>query len=297
MKYIALGTSASLATKERGLPGGLLLCDSVRGMIDCGEGTARQLSVSGIGPQNISLIWLSHSHLDHYLGIAGLLWSLEITAPSTIMSVFCNLETASKVRRLVDCCGLDSVSIRIHAIDEGVFLKTRHAQWRTFSVHHTVPTLGLVIEEEPHRPFLASVAEELGVPVGPVRARLAAGKSVTLATGQKIKADDVLGPSRPGRKMVYVPDTENFEGLVDVCRGADLLVCESTYLGEAHALAKEFKHMTAKDAANLAKRAAVKQLVLTHISPRVNPSEAQTEARAIFEATSVAHDFSVVMVR
>jgi ribonuclease Z len=292
MRYVVLGSSASLPTKERNGPGGLLICDSERAIIDCGEGTTRQLLTLGHALQKISFVWISHSHLDHYIGLANFLWCLDLISARVSIPVFGEEETIKDIENLVKLCKLRSVTAELHVIQEGVFRETDRLIWQSFRLRHTVPTLGLILEEKPSRSFIPERAEELGIPAGPARAQLASGKAVVLPDGRKIEPEQVLDSSRPGRKVVYVSDTEIFEGLIKFCRGADLLICESTYTAEDLQLAKKFKHMTTKDAASLARDAGTRQLLLTHVSPRENALDIEKEAKALFESSQVAEDLA-----
>jgi ribonuclease Z len=148
-----------------------------------------------------------------------------------------------------------------------------------------------VFEEKTHRPFLADKAEALGVPAGPIRRQLVAGETVTLPDGKTVGPEDVLGPPVRGAKLVHVGDCGETANLVDVAREADALVIESTYLEVEEEMAREFGHLTAARAAQLARDAGVKHLILTHLSRRYREREVLDEAQKIFPATRVARDF------
>ena len=135
---------------------------------------------------------------------------------------------------------------------------------------------------KPRRPFLPEKADELGVPFGPERRDLVAGKEITLPDGKRIKPDDVLGPLQKGVKLVVVGDTGRTDDLLEVCRDADALVIESTYMDEEAEMAHQFSHLTARMAAELAIKAGVKKLILTHISRRYREKDVLKEAQAIF---------------
>ena len=296
MRYIALGTSASMPTRERGYPGGLFISDGERVLIDCGEGTTRQLIIVGEGPQRVSFVWISHTHLDHYLGIAGLVHCLEVSYPEAELSIYASRPVIDRIEALLALCDLRGMQPSLCVTEGGPFHETKRYVYRTFPVSHTVQTHGLTVEEKPFRRFDAERAEALGVAAGPLRTALAAGEGVVLPNGRSVTPDEVLGRPKEGRKLVYLPDTEACDGLVDECRNADLLICESTYASRNASLATRFKHMTSRQAAQLAVDAGVKRLVLTHVSPREELADIEREARAVFAPTEVAADLSAFSV-
>jgi ribonuclease Z len=154
-----------------------------------------------------------------------------------------------------------------------------------------------VFETDPRRPFLAEKADILGVPFGPERRDLVNGNSVTLANGKTIHPDDVLGPLQKGTKLVVVGDTGRTDNLVEPCRDADALVIESTYMDSEADMARQFSHMTAKGAAELAAEANVKKLILTHLSRRYNERDMLKEARSVFPNAVVARDFDTFKIK
>ena len=158
-------------------------------------------------------------------------------------------------------------------------------------------SFGFLFEEKPRRPFLPEKAEELKIPPGPWRRDLVNGLVATLPDGRKINPDEMLGPERPGTRLVYIGDVGRTETLVKHCRNADLLVMEATYLEEEAEKAAEFSHMTAQKTAELALLSGVQNLVLTHISRRYRERDVLAEARAIFPETIVARDFDAFQVR
>ncbi len=182
--------------------------------------------------------------------------------------------------------------LNLHEVKPGVFFEADDFKVTAFPVFHRgSDSLGFKFEEPSHRPFLPEKAEALGVPFGPIRGELVAGKTVKLEDGRKVGPDDVLGPLKPGVRMVYVGDVGRTEDLVGVCQDADALVIESTYLEEEAEMARQFSHLTAKMAAELAVKANVRQLVLTHLSRRYREKDVLAEAQAVFPTVRVARDF------
>jgi ribonuclease Z len=147
------------------------------------------------------------------------------------------------------------------------------------------------------RPFLPAKADELGVPFGPERGALVAGKEITLPDGRRVQPDDVLGPVQKGVKLVVVGDAGKTDDLIEVCKDADALVIESTYLDEEAEMARQFSHLTARQGAELAVKAGVKKLILTHISRRYRAKDVLKEAQAIFPNTFVARDFDLFQIK
>ncbi len=162
--------------------------------------------------------------------------------------------------------------------------------------HRNTDSYGFVFEEKSRRPFLNDKATELGVPFGPERKKLVAGETITLADGRTVGPEDVLGETQPGTKLVHIGDVGRTRELVEIVRGADGLVIEATYLEVEADMAKQFGHLTAKQAALLAKDSGVRQLYLTHISRRYREKDVIEEARAVFPDTIVVRDFDQVKV-
>jgi ribonuclease Z len=194
--------------------------------------------------------------------------------------------------------GQSPMTLNLREIQPGVFFEADDFTITAFPVFHRgSDSLGYRFEERSHRPFLPEKAEALGVPAGPLRRDLVDGKAVKLPDGRKVKPDEVLGPLKPGIRFVHIGDTGRTEDLVEPCRGADALVIESTYLEEEAEMAKQFSHLTARQAAGLAVQAGVKRLILTHLSRRYREKDVLAEARTVFENVSVARDFDAYSIK
>jgi ribonuclease Z len=188
--------------------------------------------------------------------------------------------------------------LRLNEIKPGTFFESDDFTVTAFSVTHRGPDcLGYVFEGKARRPFLPEKADEFGVPFGPERRELVAGKEISLPDGKRIKPDDVLGPVQKGLKLVVVGDTGKTEDLLEVSKDADGLVIEATYLDQEAEMARQFSHLTARQAAELAVKAGVKKLILTHISRRYREKDVIKEAQAIFPNTSVARDFDSFQIK
>ena len=301
-EILFLGTSASAPSAKRGLSAQIVKHDEYRFLIDCGEGTQRQILQSGTGFKNLTRILLTHGHLDHILGLGGLMSTFLRWEAIDELDIFGGRSALDRVHELLYGVVLRGnqppMPLRLNEIKPGTFFETDDFTVTAFSVTHRGPDcLGYVFEGKARRPFLPERADELGVPFGPERRDLVAGKEITLSDGKRIKPDDVLGPVQKGVKLVVVGDTGKTEDLLEVSKDADALVIESTYLDEEAEMARQFSHLTARQAAELAVKAGVKKLILTHISRRYRAKDVLKEAQAIFPNTAVARDFDSFQIK
>ena len=300
-EIIFLGTSASAPSARRGLSAQVVKHDEYRFLIDCGEGTQRQILQSGIGFKKLNTILITHGHLDHILGLAGLLSTFmrwETIDELEIIGAKGALERIHDLLYGVVLRGAQPpMSIRLREIGPGVFFEGEDFTVSAFNVSHRgADCLGYLFEEKTRRPFLNEAAEALGIPAGPWRKDLVAGLPATLPDGRTIDPESVLGPARVGTRLVHVGDAGVTANLVDVARDADCLVIEATYLEEEADMARQYAHLTARMAAELAVNAGVKKLILTHISRRYREKDVLAEAEAIFPNVSVARDLDVFTV-
>ena len=301
-EILFLGTSASAPSAKRGLSAQIVKHDEYRFLIDCGEGTQRQILQSGAGFKHLNRILLTHGHLDHILGLAGLLSTFMRWEAIDQLEIFGGRGTLDRVRTLLYDVVLRGVKppmpLNLRELKPGVFFEGDDFTLSAFPVTHRGPDcFGFLFESKARRPFLDAKATELGVPFGPERRDLVEGKSITLEGGRVVTPDEVLGPLQKGIKFVVVGDTGKTEDLLEVCRDADALVIEATYLDAEADMAKEFSHNTAKRAAELARDAGIKKLILTHISRRYREKDVLAEAQAIFPNTSVARDFDNFQIK
>ena len=301
-EIIFLGTSASAPSARRGLSAQVLKHDEYRFLIDCGEGTQRQILQSGIGFKRLNQILITHGHLDHILGLAGLLSTYMRWEAMDELRIYAARGAIDRIRDLLYGVVLRGATapmpIYFEEVGNGPFFEAEDFTVSAFPVVHRGPDcIGFTFEEHSRRPFLAEKAEALGIPQGSWRRDLVAGLPATLPDGRTIQPAEVLGPVRAGTRLVHIGDVGYTENLVEIIRGADALVIEATYLEEEAEMAQQFSHLTARRAAELAVQANVRQLILTHISRRYREKDVLAEAQAVFPNVAVARDFDTFQIK
>ncbi len=301
-EILFLGTSASAPSAKRGLPALIVKHGEYRFLIDCGEGTQRQILQSGTGFKHLTRVLLTHGHLDHILGLGGLLSTFLRWEAIDELEIFGGRTALDRVHDLLFGVVLRGnqppMPLQFREITGGTFFEADDFTLSAFPVTHRGPDcLGYVFEGKPRRPFLPEKADELGVPFGPERRDLVSGKTIDLPDGKHVTPEDVLGPVQKGVKLVVVGDTGKTDNLFEACKDADALVIESTYLNEEAEMAHDFSHLTAGQAAELAVKANVKQLILTHISRRYREKDVLKEAQAIYPNAAVARDFDIFEIK
>jgi ribonuclease Z len=293
-EIIFLGTSASAPSVDRGLSAALLLYRDQRFLIDCGEGTQRQLLRSGIGFRKLDKVLLTHGHLDHILGLGGMVSTFARWESMDALTIYGGQWALQRVEDLMHVVlrgGEVDMDIAFASISPGPIWESDSMVVTAFPVTHRGPGVyGFAFEEKSRRPFLAEEAERLGVPNGPERRLLVQGQPITLADGTVVHPEQVLGEEVRGTKFVHVGDAGRTDDLVAPCRDADALVIEATYTSDEAEMAARFGHLTARQAAELAVAANVQHLFLVHISRRHTGREILREARAVFANTTVPRD-------
>lgn len=301
-EVIFLGTSASSPSVHRGLSAHMVLHRQYRFLIDCGEGTQRQILKSGLGFKKLDRILLTHAHLDHILGLGGLVSTLARWEELDTIEIYGGQSTLRRIRdllfRVVLIGPRPDTEIKLIPIEDGdVLLEDSKFKLTAFEVEHRgAGCFGYVFEEKARRPFLEDKAKALGVPFGPERGKLVQGESITLEDGTEITSDMVLGEEIAGTKYVHIGDLGRTEGLEKYCANANAMTVEATYLVEDTEMARRFGHMTAVDSAEFAHNTDAKTLILTHISRRNNGRDIRKQAQSVFPNTYVARDFDHYLI-
>lgn len=306
MQITFLGTSSGVPTRGRNVSAVALRLPqrSELWLFDCGEATQHQFLRSDLRVSQLRRIFITHMHGDHVFGLPGLLASLglagtcpgiDLYGPDPLRDYLEGVLRTSSTR-----IGYPLRTHKVRQAAEGgtVVFADDELQVRCAPLTHRVPAYAYRVDQKPRAGrFDIEQARNLGIPPGPIYAELKAGRTVTLEDGRIINGASLTGPERPGASIVYCTDTVFCEAAVELARGADLLIHESTFShGEAE-LAIARQHSTSTMAAQTALEAGVKQLVLTHLSPRYMPGNPQSpddllaEARAIFAETIMAKDF------
>ncbi|WP_318570477.1 ribonuclease Z [Salinigranum marinum] len=295
MSVTFLGTSAAMPTAERAPSALMCHREGERYLFDCGEGTQRQMMRFGTG-FSVSHLFVTHLHGDHVLGIPGLVQTWDFNDRSDPLAIHAPPGSRRHIESLLHAGGHQpGFPIRVNEVSPGsVALDGDEFEVRAFETEHRTRSVGWALVEDDRRGrFDRARAEELGVPVGPKFGRLHDGEPVELDDGRVVHPEQVVGEPRPGRRLVYTGDTRPVWATEEIARDADLLIHEATFASDEADRAQSTGHTTAREAGNLARRAGVKRLALTHVSSRYagDASAIASEAAAAFDGESVvAHD-------
>ncbi len=297
LDVVFLGTAGSAPTAQRAPASLLIRRGGDRILVDCGEGTQRQLLRSDVGLVDLREVFLTHYHADHFLGLPGMMKTFALRGrelPLTVYGPAGLRELFGTLRRVF---GKLTYPLELVELRAGDRLERDGYVLHAFAVHHGPAAIGyaLVEHECPGR-FDVEAADRLGVPAGPARGMLQRGEPVTLDDGSTVRPEHVLGAPRRGRKLAITGDTAPAASVVEAAAGADVLVHEATFCAEERARAQETLHSTAGEAALVAREARVALLALTHLSSRYGGKDVEEEARALFPDTVVPRDFDLVAI-
>jgi ribonuclease Z len=292
-----LGTAASRPTVGRNVSAVMLQREGESFLFDCGEGTQRQMMRYGTG-FTVGDVFFTHLHADHFLGIIGLLRTMGLQGREEAMRLWSPAGGADILRDAVHL-GNERVpfGVEITELAPGDAVARAGFDIVAYRSHHGRSLGYALVEHGRLGRFNPDRARELGVPEGPLFGRLHRGEDVEV-DGVTIRASDLVGQPRPGRRVVFSGDTRPCSETVEAARGADLLVHDATFTHDEAARARETQHSTAREAADVARRAGARRLVITHISARYadDPRALEREARDVFPGTIVAHDGLTVEV-
>jgi ribonuclease Z len=296
-----LGTSSGVPTRSRNVSSIALRLPQRAEvwLFDCGEGTQHQILRSDVRISQITRIFITHMHGDHIYGLMGLLASCGLAGNPSRIDIY----GPPKLEDYLKACSRYSQThfsypVKVHTVQPGVLFEDEEFKVSCGELKHRLPAFGYRVAEK-DRPgrFNVDRAVALGIPSGPLYGKLKRGEVVTLPDGRRIRGADLCGPTEIGRKFVYCTDTIFCDGAVELAQDADVLVHEATFAHQDAELAYQRLHSTTTMAAQVALAAQVKQLIMTHFSPRYAPGNSigledlLAEARAIFPDTIMAHDF------
>ncbi|KYD25120.1 ribonuclease Z [Geobacillus sp. FSL W8-0032] len=300
MELLFLGTGAGVPAKERNVSSVALQLLDERGatwLFDCGEATQHQILHTAIRPRRIEHILITHLHGDHLFGLPGLLGSRSFQSGETPLTVFGPRGLRAFVETALAVSGTKlRYELNIAEIEEGVIFDDETFQVIAKRLDHGMPSYGFrVVEKDLPGPLLVDRLRALGVRPGPIYQQIKQGKTVVLEDGTVLDGREFVGPPQKGRIVTVLGDTRFCEAAIELARDADVVVHEATFAAAEQQLAHDYFHSTTIDAAEVARRARAKRLILTHISSRYQGAAAQqlvAEARRVFPNTELAADFA-----
>jgi ribonuclease Z len=291
MSLFFAGTAGSVPSARRGLPALLVRRGGDRILIDCGEGTQRQL-VRSVGLLDLTDVFITHMHADHWLGLPGMLKSFELRDRERPLTVHGPPGTTALLERLRPVFGRPRYGLTIRDLEPDEPVRRGDLEIVPFTVRHRGASFGYaLVEDERLGRFDAELAERLGVTPGPDFGRLQRGETIA-----GVRPEQVIGEPRPGRRVVVTGDTAPTDAVVVAAHRADVLVHEATFAHEEAERAALTLHSTARQAAQVAADAEVRLLALTHLSSRYSGGEIRDEARAVFPDTEVPRDFDTIEI-
>jgi ribonuclease Z len=297
LDVVFLGTAGATPTARRAPAATLIRRGGDRILLDCGEGTQRQLLRSTVGLVDLDIVLFSHYHADHVLGLPGLLKTYDLRGREQGLELYGPSGLGDLLTVFAPIIGRLGFPLRVREIGNGDEVPGDGYRLLAHSVDHRGPALAWELcEDERPGAFDVDEARRLGVPEGPAFGELQRGTAVTTPKGSVVSPASVLGPARRGRTLVFSGDTRPCAAVRRAALGADLLVHEATFTAEDRERAQDTRHSTAAEAAELAAASEVKLLALTHLGARATPSMIKHEARALFAATVVPRDFDTIEI-
>ena len=298
MELVFLGTGSMVPTKDRNVTGHIIDYKGEYILVDCGEGTQRQMSMLGMSRNKITKILLTHWHGDHVIGLVGLLQTMSAVDNPGSVSIIGPVGTKTYLGHMLKSMHMDlRITLDVHEIDapDGLvrFFQNEDYSLEAANLDHGIPCLGYRFVEHDRRRMDMQKCTELGVKPGPVMGQLQNGESVTVK-GRTISPEDV-SYIVSGRKLSFILDTELSTNCIPIAQDADVLVCETTYKEELAHKGADHKHLTTRDATSIATQAGVKKLIITHFSQRYKTThELVDDARKYFPNTDAAFDLMKV---
>lgn len=294
MEITFLGTSCMMPTKDRNHAGISFSFGSENILFDCGEGTQRQLKIAGISLMKITKLVISHWHGDHVLGIPGLIQSMSASDYKGKLKIYGPIGTKARIEAILNAYVFENkLDYEIFEINEGEIINTENFIVEAYSLEHGIEAFGYRIIEKDRLRINVSYVEKIGIPQGPLLGKLQEGKDIEFK-GKKIHSKDATTKVE-GRIVGLITDTVFCSGCLKIANNADLLISEAAYDSSLEEKAIEYKHMTAKQAGQIASQNNVKKLVLFHYSQRYKTTDIILEdAKQVFDNTVAAFDFMKV---
>ena len=291
IEMIFLGTSSMVPTKERNQSSLLISYKNHGILVDCGEGTQRQLKIAGIPITKVKKILISHWHGDHTLGLPGLIQSLAAASENHTIDIYGPRGTKARFEYMLKVFVFDrKIEMNIHEIKEGKFLENEDFYLEAMPLEHSIETLGFNFVEKDRLRIDTKKTKKLGIPEGPLLGKLQDEKSI-MWKGKTVKPEEVTYKVE-GKKISIISDTVPCKSCDLLAKDADILVCEATYSSTLNEKSEAYRHMTGQQAALIASRANAKRLILVHFSARYKViEEIEEDAKAVFPNTVCAYDF------
>lgn len=295
MKITFLGTGDAIPTEKRNHTAILISVNDENILIDCGEGTQRQFRLAHLNPCKLTRLLISHWHGDHTLGIPGLLQTLSSSGYNKTLHINGPAGTHEKLSLIRKLFGEISIQLNVQE-STGKIFENKDMLISSAPMMHGTKTEAYSIELKGKLRINKEKLKKLGIPPSPLIKKLQEGKSIT-HNNKKITPEDVAFLEK-GKKISIILDTLPNSNILEIAKNSDIFICDSTFLDEDNSKAEEHKHLTAKQAAKIAKQAKVKELILTHFSQRYskNPDAVLKEAKSIFKNTKMASDFDEITI-
>jgi ribonuclease Z len=291
MQIVFLGTSCAMPTKERNHSSIFISYGSEGILMDCGEGTQRQLKIAGIKPTKITKVLISHWHGDHVFGLPGLISTLSTSEYTKTLRIYGPKGSKEFVKNIFKSAVFENrINLEVVEIKEGIFFSGKDYQLEAYPLKHKTDTLGFRFIEKNKRRINIPFVKEIGIPEGPLLGKLQEGRSISWK-GKRVSVKDATYVVK-GRIVAYLADSILSKNSLKVAKDADILIAESTYTSELQEKAEKYMHMTAKEAGLIANQANVKKLILTHFSTRYKDTHVlEEDARNVFDNVEAAKDF------
>lgn len=296
IQIVFLGTSCMVPTADRNHVAIFLKYKGEGILIDCGEGTQRQMKIAKISPSEIDRILISHWHGDHVLGLPGLIQTLNASEYNKNLRIYGPKGTKKYVEKMLQTFFFDNrIEIEIIEINKKRIIDTPEYYIEAYPLEHIIECYGYTFVEKPRRRINVQYVKKLGIPQGPLLGELQRGNDI-IFKGKKISVKDATYIVE-GKKIGFIMDTVLTKNCFEIAKDADLLVCEAAFTSSLEEKAQERKHMTSAQAAHLAQGAGAKKLVLFHFSQRYKDiNELLEDAKQYFENVVCANDFMKLKV-